>query len=104
MKLPKTVNICGKTYTVTENNKRYGGEGSTTSQAIEIGTKFKRREKHFENFIHEVAETIACEDNFRYGEGASDGSIFVMTHKEFDRFIVDLATAIKPMIKELNND
>ena len=100
MKLPKTINICGKTFAVVRDRKLYGGKGSTASQKITIGTKYPKNERHFENFIHEVAEVIACEREYRYGDGHSENSVFVMNHKEFDVFIQDFAAVLKQVIKE----
>ncbi len=43
-------------------------------------------------------EIAACERDYRYGGGGSDGSKFVMSHKEFDNFSRDVATALRPMV------
>ena len=100
MKLPKTVNICGKTYTVTKDKKLFGGSATTGPQEIIVGTKHGKRERIFENIVHEVMESVACERDFRFSRGDSEGSVFVMTHKEFDCFVADVSTALRPMVKE----
>jgi len=100
MKLPKTVNICGKTYDVHKDRKGDHGHGQTFKQKITIGVKEQSDERQFDTFLHEVAELIACEKNLRYGDGHSETSVFVMSHKEFEYFASALATAIMPMIKE----
>lgn len=100
MRLPKTVQICGKTYTVKTNNKSYDGGGSTTHLNLTVGTKSKNSERSFEIFCHEIMEITACERGYRYGGGSSDGATFVMSHKEFDTFSADVAAAIYPMTKK----
>jgi hypothetical protein len=66
---------------------------------ITVGTMSKTAERRFENIVHEIMEAVACERCYRYGKGTSEDSVFVMTHKEFDNFTVDVATAIRPMLK-----
>lgn len=100
MRIPKTVQISGITYPVGMDKTSYDGGGSTSKPRITVGTKSKNNERHWEIFLHEVMEIAACERGCRYGGGLSDGSVFVMSHKEFDNFSRDIATAIRPMIKE----
>ena len=100
MRLPKKVDISGMTYPVKTNNKSFDGGGSTTKPHITVGTKSKNSERHWEILVHEIMEISACERGYRYGGGLSDGSVFVMSHKEFDNFSRDVATAIRPMIKD----
>lgn len=100
MRLPKKVNISGMTYPVRTNNKSYDGGGSTTKPYITVGTKSKNGERYWEILVHEIMEVAACERGYRYGGGVSEGSVFVMSHKEFDSFSRDVATAIRPMIKD----
>ena len=76
MKLPKTVQINGKTYTVRKNPDSEDGRGTTFAQLVEVGTKNQSDERQFDTFLHEVAELIACEKNLRYGDGHSETSIF----------------------------
>ena len=45
-------------------------------------------------------ELIACERSVRYGSGVSERSIFVMNHKEFDNYCVDVASALYPLVKD----
>lgn len=100
MRLPKTVQICGMTYLVKTDKTSYDGGGSTTNPHITVGTKSKNEERHWEILLHEIMEVAACERGYRYGGGLSDGSVFVMSHKEFDNFSRDIATALRPMIRE----
>ena len=99
MQLPKKVNISGKTYTVIKDHKEENSSGRTFKQQMTIGIKGQGDERQFDMFLHETAELITCERNYRYGEGSSETSIFVMNHKDFEHFISDLATAIMPIIK-----
>ena len=100
MRLPETVQICGKTYTVKTNSKSYDGGGSTVSLTLTVGTKSKNPERQFEILVHEIMEITACERGDRYGSGVSNGATFVMSHKEFDNFSVDVAAALRPMMQE----
>lgn len=100
MRLPKKVQICGMTYPVKIDNTSYDGGGSTTNPQLTVGTKSKNEERHWEILVHEIMEVAACERGYRHGEGISDGSIFVMSHKEFDNFSRDVATAIRPLLKD----
>ena len=100
MKLPKTVQISGKKYTVRKDNTMWGGNGGTARQEIVVGTKKDQScARQFENFMHEVAELAAAEQHLRY-EAADDEVMFVMNHKQFNSFANDIATAIMPMIKQ----
>ena len=78
MRLPKTVQICGKTYDVELRKKEYGGGGSTSNLKLCVGGASHKPERKFEIFVHEVMELAACEKDFRYGTGKSMGSIFVL--------------------------
>lgn len=98
IKLPKTVQICGMTYSVKTDKNTYDGAGTTCNPSITVGTKSKNKERYWEIFLHEVMEVAACERNYRYGGRGSENSLFVMSHKEFDSFARDIATAIRPMI------
>ncbi len=100
MRIPQKVNISGKTYNIRQDKDRWGGNGATGKQQITVGTKNDQStERKFENFIHEVAEMVAAEQTLRFEANDSE-IVFVMTHKQFDRFASDVATAIFPMIKE----
>ena len=100
MRLPKKVQISGMTYPVKIDKTSYDGGGSTAHPCIIVGTKSKNEERKLEILLHEIMEVAACERGYRYGSGSSDGSVFVMNHKEFDNFSQDIATAIRPIIKE----
>lgn len=99
MRLPKIVQICGKTYIVTKNKKKWSSEGKTGTRKIEIGTRWNSDEHEFEDFLHETAELVCCEKRVHY-RAADDSIQIVMNHKEFSDFINDVATAIRPIIKE----
>lgn len=99
MNLPKTILLCGKTYTIVKDKHNFDSGGTTIDQKITVGVESKKAERHFENLVHEIMEIIACERSVRYGHGVSERSIFFMTHKEFDNFSVDVAAALMPMIR-----
>ncbi len=99
MRFPKKVTICGKTYTVRQDKAIWGGNGGTGRQEIVVGThKDQTAERKFENFIHEVAELTAAEQHVRY-EAADDEIMFVMNHKQFDKFANGIAAVLCPMVK-----
>ena len=96
MRLPKTVNISGKTYTVDRDENRWGGLCSTGRQRIVVGTaRDQTAQRIFTNYIHEVLEGVLLERKLRY-ESADDEVVFIMTHKQFDNFAKDVATALMP--------
>lgn len=98
MKLPKTVVISGRTYTVSKNSKSYGSSGETGKRTISIGTKWKSDEHEFDTFLHEVVELVCCERKCHY-TAADDTIAITMNHREFTEVITDVATAIKPMLR-----
>ena len=102
MKIPQTIILCGKTYKVKKDPKSYDGKGSTATCEMTVGTKNKNPERQFEIFLHEVMEIIAVEHDVRYGYDGGNGLIFVMSHKEFDNYTVDVAAALSQVW--LNND
>jgi len=99
MKLPKTVQISGKTYRVTSDSKNWGGSCTSGKQVINVGTASSQSSHRiFSSLTHEILEAVTLERRLRY-EAADDEIVFVMTHKQFDDFAKDVATAMKPLIK-----
>ena len=97
MKLPKTVEISGKTYKVNERTVS-NSSGRTYKQEVVVGIKSQSEERIFENYLHEVSELVACEQSTRF-TASDDEVVFVMNHKQFGSFVNDIATAIRPMLK-----
>jgi len=92
------VQISGKTYKVTKQPGNWGGSCTTGKQEITVGTaRNQSAQRIFTNFTHEVLEAVALERNIRY-EASDDEIMFVMTHKQFDDYAKDVATAFKPML------
>ncbi len=99
MRFPNKVQISGKTYTVRQDKDLWGGNGGTGRQEIVVGVrKDQTVDRRFGNYMHEIAELVCAEHFLRY-EAADEEIVFVMNHKQFDRVISDVATAILPMIK-----
>lgn len=98
MRLPTKVNICDKSYEVRKNNKNYNSGGETFKQRITISVKGQGPERVFDNYLHEVAEVVTCEQKLRF-TASDDEVVFVMTHKQFDRFVSSVAAALHPMVK-----
>lgn len=99
MRLPKTVNICGKIYKVLRDRTKWGGS-CTTQGKIEV-TSHRTASNHRQvcTYIHEVMEAICLERNLRF-VASDDDIVFVMTHKQFEDFTKDVTTALLPMLKE----
>lgn len=98
MKLPKTVKICGHTYTVKQDKTISGGHGIPAEKTITIGTACPQESR--EIFIHEVMEAILYERGHRYtcyAEG-NDGLRFVMDHHEFENICKDILAAFPSII------
>lgn len=97
-KFPKTVKICGHTYTVLLDKTRADGTGSPSDKVIVVGTANPREAR--EIFIHEVIESILFERGHRYAsysEG-NDGLRFVMDHHEFENICKDVLAAFPHII------
>lgn len=100
MKLPKTVNISGKIYTVGKDKSSWGGSCATGKQTIAVGTARDRSsQRTFTTFVHEVSEAVCLERRLRY-EASDDEAIFVMSHKQFADYCMDVATALWPIVKK----
>lgn len=97
MRLPRTVNICGKTYVISKNSRSVHSTGGTHPQKMIIGTKGNSSERIFESYMHEVLELVACELHLRY-VAADDDIMIIMNHKQFDDFAANVAAALKPMV------
>ncbi len=100
MRLPRTVNICGKKFAVSKDFKSYHSSGGTHVQKMIVGAKGASPERVFESYLHEVLELIACELHIRY-TAADDDVVIVMTHKQFDSFAANTATALMPLLNKL---
>jgi len=97
--LPKTIQICGKTFSVSTEKVCDGGEFWLSTQ--QIFCKAKHTERGDEILLHEIAEAILCEYRKRYNKiGGEDNSdyLFVLTHDEFEQFIFELHGALKPFL------
>ena len=100
MKLPKTVNICGKICRVVQNPEDGGGSFSLSDYTIRIGTRYKQ--DIINSFFHEVIEGVLSERLMRYRsypDIVNDGIIFCFTHKEFENCIADIVTALEGVLK-----
>lgn len=102
MELPKKVIIAGLEVVVRTNSKEAGGsyDYKKNKPVIVIGTRDP--EDVLSIFLHECFEAICYERMHRYREdyaGTKDGMLFILTHKEFDNAIRDLALAVKDIIK-----
>ena len=102
MRLPKTVNIGGKKYTVRRDESQGEGYGHANieTRIIIVGSKDRRPELAFETFIHEVVEASLLENEFSYHRNANpDIYFYKMDHAEMSRLAGDVACAIRPMMK-----
>ena len=100
IRLPGTLDICGKRYKVIKDKKSWGGSGATGKQEIVVGMSNEQTsQRQFETFIHEVAEIVTCEQHLRF-TATDDDVMFVMNHKQFDRFASSMAAAVLPMVQK----
>lgn len=104
MKIPKKVTICGKTYRVVYDRSKHSGwgRGNTSTKEITLGDS-RNKEAQYESFLHEVVELILLENNVRFNRNTNDDFIYLITHTELERIVVDLSLALKPLVEEKNN-
>ena len=97
MKLPKSVNICGKMFSVVSDKDSDGGNVDMEKRIITVGTMNK--DDILENFLHEVGEAILVTREFRYArereEKDSADYRFIMNHEEWTLFGKDMSIALK---------
>ncbi len=97
MRLPKTVDICGKTYKVKADPESDGGTVDSDKLIITIGTSTPLEVP--ENIVHEFGEAIMMERDFRYAaereQPENEHYRFVLDHKEWQLFCKDLAIALR---------
>lgn len=97
MRLPKTINICGKLYRVKADPDNDGGSVDTEKLTITIGTGDPSEVA--ENLVHEVGEAVMMARDFRYAAERetpeNEHYRFVLDHKEWQLFAKDLSIALK---------
>ena len=98
MKLPKTLQICGKTYKITTNNKVGGAWFSCNKQMIELGTR-DSKERQLASLIHEIMEIVMVEREYRFQtsvlEPENGDYMFVFCHKGYEIIAEDVANVIR---------
>jgi hypothetical protein len=103
MKLPKTVIIGGREWTVTTNPKINGASSNNNKTRMEIGTA-GGTENACQNFLHEVIESILDERMKRfqqpYAEPNNGHYVFVFNHAEFEEMVKDIYLALKGIIRD----
>ena len=97
MRIPKSVNLCGKPCKILTDNNSDGGTFNCTKREIVIGTL--NPDVIEENFIHEISEAILTIRDYRYVteqvELDNSDYRFFLNHKEFQLFVRDLAIALR---------
>ena len=97
MRLPKSVNICGKTIAVVSDKTHDGGSFDEETNTIEIGTRDP--DEVAENLVHEVGEAIMAIRDFRFvpeREEKENGDYrFFLSHTDWQLFAKDLAIALR---------
>ena len=97
MKIPKRINICGKTFTVTTDKTTDGASGDAGKLTIIIGT-FTPGDVA-ENLIHEVGELIMAIRDFRYApekeELENADYRFLLSHADWQLFCKDMSIAMR---------
>jgi hypothetical protein len=96
-KIPKSLYICGKKYTV-QLYKIAGGCYNINERLITIGTLYPN--DMFENLVHEVTEVIFHERGHKYTrfiDDDTDASLFTCNHDEFENITNDLTAVIQQL-------
>jgi hypothetical protein len=97
MKLPSKLLICGVVYKLKQSCKHNGGSYDEATKTIEIGTELP--EDVPEILLHEVIEACAATRDLRYAlekeELTNDHYKFVLSHKEFEQLMKDVAASLK---------
>jgi len=103
MKLPKSIIIAGREYTVKQNPKSAGGNGNIRDCIITIGTKLPKEIPIV--FLHEVCEVIMVERGVRFDhtDDLPYELLFNFNHKEFENIIYDLSYALKGVTFPMGN-
>ena len=100
MRLPKTIIIAGKDWTVKTDKKFNGGWFNGGKAIMCIGTRFKKDIANI--FLHEVIEAILTERAHRYkiyDDEINQNFLFNLNHSEFDNVIFDITLALKSFLK-----
>ena len=97
MRLPKSVDICGKRVTVVANKEHDGGSFNQATYTIEIGTSDPGEVS--ENLLHEIGEAIMAMRDFRFApekEELENGDYrFFLNHADWQLFAKDLSIALR---------
>jgi hypothetical protein len=100
MKLPKTVQICGKQFKVIQKKNMEGGNFSFGNLTINIGTKYPHDIPV--SFIHEVIEAVFVERGMRYKlyeDARISEYLFSFKHEEFQNAVIDIVIALRDCLK-----
>ena len=100
MKLPKTVQICGREFKVIIVKGHSGGSFSVDTNTIKIGSKYPVEMK--ESFVHEIIEAVFVMRGMRYKlyeEARSSDYLFSFKHEEFQNAVIDIVIALKDYLK-----
>jgi len=102
IRFPRTVIIGGRLWHVNTDSETNGSSSHCRQQKIIIGTRYGR-EDAYENFLHEIIETVLVERMHRYNKPytvADNGSyVFVFNHAEFEEAIKDIYLALRDFLK-----
>ena len=99
MKRPKKTIIGGKEWRIVYN-KNPGGCFDGSKYLIKIGTLYSKDIPAI--LLHEIVEAILTERSHRYrlyNDCEYQNYLFSLNHDEFTNFIMDLALALKDIIK-----
>ena len=97
--LPKTIQICGRIFSMDRVKDKFGGEFSLSPQTIEWDAK--HQDGADETMLHEIAEIILTYRRRRFHKSCCTDQgdlLFVFDHDGFEQFINDLLTSLKPYL------
>ena len=100
MKFPKSIIICGKTFSIIPDKNVDGGSFEYIKQEIKINPTFKD-DAILEMLVHEILEVILAKNNHRYSIDFNDEScknfLFSFNHFDFENICSELAYSIKQL-------
>lgn len=97
MKLPKTIELADKTFTIICDKNTGNSSFDFELGIIKIGAKWQK--EILSNFLHEVLECLLAANAYRY-TNCQGNYIFSFTHAEFSNICLQLSSILKDIVKD----
>ena len=102
IKIPKTIIIGHRDFSVIIDKKDSGASFSYKKMTIKIGTANNTPREIFEHFMHEVMEIICVEKGIRSSKCLTEASdldyVFTASHREFCLLTTELSRIMADLI------